>query len=97
MPSEREMNAKLFNTLYIDVMKMLRENLPENLYYHTPEHTMDVINSAERIGISEGKGEDATVAAAERDPQPGGVEHQRRLVQERMQRRGRLPPRRRRG
>ena len=48
------MNTKLFNTLYIDIIKMLRENLPENLFYHTPEHTIDVVNSAERIGKSEG-------------------------------------------
>jgi uncharacterized protein len=47
------MNTKLFNTLYIDVMKMLRENLPGNLFYHTPEHTIDVINASEQIGISE--------------------------------------------
>ena len=47
------MNAKLFNTLYTDVMKMLRENLPENLFYHAPEHTMDVVASAERIAIGE--------------------------------------------
>jgi len=48
------MNTKLFNTLYEDVLKMLRENLPVNLFYHTPEHTIDVINAAERISKSEG-------------------------------------------
>lgn len=47
------MNAKLFDTLYQDVMKMLREKLPENLFYHAPEHTSDVIDAAERIGTSE--------------------------------------------
>lgn len=48
------MNANLFNTLYPDVMRLLREKLPENLYYHTPEHTLDVITSVERIAIGEG-------------------------------------------
>jgi predicted metal-dependent HD superfamily phosphohydrolase len=51
------MNTQLFNTLYQDVMKMLREKLPENLFYHAPEHTNDVIQAAERIGTSEGCGE----------------------------------------
>lgn len=35
-------------------MKMLRENLPSNLFYHSPEHTDDVIRSAARIGEGEG-------------------------------------------
>jgi predicted metal-dependent HD superfamily phosphohydrolase len=35
-------------------MKMLWEQLPPNLYYHNPEHTIDVIESAERIAVSEG-------------------------------------------
>lgn len=48
------MKAQLFNTLSIDVMKILREKLPENLYYHTPEHTLDVISAVERIAIGEG-------------------------------------------
>jgi len=34
-------------------MKMLRENLPLNLYYHCPDHTIDVIQAAERIASSE--------------------------------------------
>lgn len=37
---------------------MLRENLPKDLYYHTPEHTMDVISAAERIGMNEGCSQD---------------------------------------
>jgi uncharacterized protein len=48
------MNTKLYNTLYKDVIKLLRENLPKNLFYHTPEHTMDVVRAAERIAIGEG-------------------------------------------
>jgi len=47
------MNNELFDTLYKDVMKMLREKLPANLFYHSPEHTMDVIRASERIAISE--------------------------------------------
>ena len=34
-------------------MHLLRENLPPNLYYHCPEHTIDVIRSAERIAHNE--------------------------------------------
>jgi predicted metal-dependent HD superfamily phosphohydrolase len=52
------MNTNLYNTLYKDVIKMLRENLPKNLFYHTPEHTMDVVKAAERIAISEGCNDD---------------------------------------
>jgi uncharacterized protein len=52
------MNTNLYNTLYKDVIKMLRENLPKNLFYHTPEHTMDVVRAAERIAISEGCNDD---------------------------------------
>jgi uncharacterized protein len=47
------MTEILFNELYKDVMKMLREQLPENLFYHSPEHTADVIASAERTARSE--------------------------------------------
>ncbi len=47
------MNEDTFKTVYKDVMKMLRENLPANLFYHCPEHTSDVIKSAERIAFSE--------------------------------------------
>ena len=34
-------------------MKMLRDQLPPHLYDHNPEHTIDVIESAERIAVSE--------------------------------------------
>jgi len=48
------MNAKLFDTLYTKVMKMLRDHLPMNLFYHAPEHTIDVIEAVERIAAGEG-------------------------------------------
>ncbi|MCX6274058.1 MAG: HD domain-containing protein [Bacteroidetes bacterium] len=48
------MDDKLFDKLYPMVMKMLRDQLPPHLYYHNPEHTIDVIQSAERIAVSEG-------------------------------------------
>ncbi len=48
------MDNQLFEILFQDVMKMLREKLPENLYYHSPDHTIDVIESVERIALSEG-------------------------------------------
>ncbi len=47
------MDDKLFDKLYPLVMKMLRDQLPPHLYYHNPEHTIDVIESAERIAVSE--------------------------------------------
>jgi predicted metal-dependent HD superfamily phosphohydrolase len=47
------MDEKLFSSLYKDVMKMLREMLPANLFYHSPEHTSDVIEAAERIAVAE--------------------------------------------
>ena len=48
------MDDKLFDKLYPLVIKMLRDQLPAHLYYHSPEHTIDVIESAERIAVSEG-------------------------------------------
>lgn len=48
------MDDKLFDKLYPLVLKMLRDRLPPTLYYHNPEHTIDVIESAERIAVSEG-------------------------------------------
>lgn len=48
------MDDKLFDKLYPLVMKMLRDQLPPHLYYHNPEHTIDVIESAGRIAVSEG-------------------------------------------
>ena len=47
------MNLSLFETLRKDVMKILKESLPENLFYHSPEHTLDVIESTERIALAE--------------------------------------------
>ncbi len=47
------MDDQLFEILYKDVLKMLREKLPPNFFYHAPEHTIDVIESVERIAVSE--------------------------------------------
>ena len=47
------MNEQLFSILYTDVMKMLREELPSNLFYHNPEHTADVVQASSRIAMAE--------------------------------------------
>jgi uncharacterized protein len=47
------MSEHLFNVLYTTIINMLREKLPANLYYHSPEHTMDVVASVERIALAE--------------------------------------------
>ena len=47
------MNDQQFDKLKETVMKMLREKLPRNLFYHCPEHTLDVIDAVERIAIAE--------------------------------------------
>ena len=52
------MDEKVFEMLYNAVLKMLREKLPPNLYYHNPEHTIDVIESAQRIARSENCNDD---------------------------------------
>jgi uncharacterized protein len=35
------------------VLEMLKEKLPSHLYYHNYEHTMDVLEAAERIAVAE--------------------------------------------
>ena len=40
------------------IINKLKQELPNDLYYHGPHHTLDVIDSAERIGKSEGLNEE---------------------------------------
>lgn len=41
------------------IIKLLKDNLPQDLYYHGLHHTLDVANAAEKIALSEGvEGED---------------------------------------
>ena len=40
------------------VINKLKQELPNDLYYHGPHHTLDVIASAERIGKAEGLNEE---------------------------------------
>jgi predicted metal-dependent HD superfamily phosphohydrolase len=40
------------------VINKLKQELPNDLYYHGPHHTLDVIDAAERIGKSEGLNEE---------------------------------------
>ena len=65
-PNEKFMELLDFNS-YSDVsyrkvstflIDKLKKELPSNLYYHGPHHTEDVIDAAERIGRSEGLGEE---------------------------------------
>ena len=51
--------AEEFARLENAVMVLLR-NLPENLFYHTIEHTLDVMREAMRIAESEQLGDEAT-------------------------------------
>ncbi len=37
-----------------DIIQLLKDNLPSNLYYHSLEHSLDVCAEAERIATSEG-------------------------------------------
>jgi len=43
-----------YNKVKQFVINKLEKELPENLYYHGPHHTRDVVQAAERIGKSEG-------------------------------------------
>jgi len=43
-----------YNKVKQFVMAKLEKELPENLYYHGPHHTRDVLQAAERIGKAEG-------------------------------------------
>jgi hypothetical protein len=45
---------KRFLLLYEPMIRRLKNELPENLFYHGVHHTVDVVNAAEQIGISEG-------------------------------------------
>jgi class 3 adenylate cyclase/ligand-binding sensor domain-containing protein/predicted metal-dependent HD superfamily phosphohydrolase len=40
------------------IVNKLKQELPNDLYYHGPHHTLDVIDAAERIGKSEGLNEE---------------------------------------
>jgi len=46
-------SAELFNTIEKEVMLLMR-GLPPELYYHTLEHTLDVLREAVRIADAEG-------------------------------------------
>lgn len=48
------MEQSIFSSVKEQVMEMLVKKLPENLFYHSPRHTLDVVMSAERIAKSEG-------------------------------------------
>ena len=48
------MSHKLFDELKENIISQLRAHLLPALYYHSPEHTLDVLASAERIGKNEG-------------------------------------------
>lgn len=43
------------------VLKRLQNELPEDLYYHKLEHSLDVLQAAERIAAGEGVSEDEMV------------------------------------
>ena len=43
-----------YNKVKQFVLAKLEKELPENLYYHGPHHTRDVLQAAERIGRAEG-------------------------------------------
>ena len=43
-----------YNKVKQFVLAKLEKELPENLYYHGPHHTRDVLQAAERIGKAEG-------------------------------------------
>ncbi len=43
-----------YNKVKQFVLAKLEKELPENLYYHGPHHTRDVLHAAERIGKAEG-------------------------------------------
>lgn len=47
-----------YNKVKDVVINKLKQELPNNLYYHGPHHTLDVMESAERIGRSEGLSEE---------------------------------------
>jgi uncharacterized protein len=48
------MTFRQFHDLKYHVMGMLRQGLPQDIYYHTPAHTLDVMISSESIAVNEG-------------------------------------------
>lgn len=59
-----------FENLKDYVINRLENELPDDLYYHSVEHTLDVLDSALRIGVSEGIDEWQTILL-----QAAGVMH----------------------
>ncbi len=47
------MTPEKFDILKENIISQLRVNLLPGLFYHSPEHTLDVINAAENIGVAE--------------------------------------------
>lgn len=43
-----------YYSVEMEVLKMLEEQLPQNLYYHCAEHTREVIHAVEHLALSEG-------------------------------------------
>ena len=43
-----------YYSVELEVLKMLEEQLPQNLYYHCAEHTREVIHAVEHLALSEG-------------------------------------------
>jgi predicted metal-dependent HD superfamily phosphohydrolase len=48
---------RYFLKLYDDVIQQFRELLPERFYYHSLQHTLDVVKASEEIAGREGKNE----------------------------------------
>ena len=42
------------STVLTEVLRMLEEQLPKNLYYHSVEHTREVIQAVEHLALCEG-------------------------------------------
>ena len=47
------MTPQKFEALKDNIITQLKSHLLPGLYYHSPEHTLDVLNAAERIGQAE--------------------------------------------
>ena len=47
------MTAKKFEELKHNIIAELRSHLLPGLYYHSVEHTLDVMEAAENIGVAE--------------------------------------------
>lgn len=48
------MTFRQYHDMKYHVMRMLRHGLAQDIYYHTPAHTLDVMISAESIAVNEG-------------------------------------------